>query len=472
MYILKLHDRNLLRQGQVSVVGVMVILMVTVILATTVYYWGISMVTGSQTGMEAPIDVNIQRLSEDLTIEAVEFTSESVKIHIANVGVVDLTVNAVYINNERYSLTQAIKPGEKETITVSIAWDPEETYHIVLATLLGNTYETYVRAPSAAGWLEEWSYRKSHEIQGSTAGSVTDYQVKIVVHYGSGSDSGENVYLNNHAKTDFGDVRFTHKDGSTELFYWMEEKVDGNYAVFWVKVPSIPSNPNSTTIYIYYGKSDASTTSNGLQTFVFFDDFTSLDPDIWYVVANDYSVSGGVLRINVGAVGLRNPLSYRLQDGYIVEAKTMFNVYASLYSGTVPEVSSSRFTASGNNREDATVLYMRGNNSRYLYYWIGDGSEPRYNVASGVRGWLSSEGVWYKTAVSIYGGTVRLWKDYSVQQTYNGIDWNKDIKYFSLGAFHGSRFYNIQDTSYDWVRIRKYVEPEPTHGSWGPEETP
>ena len=42
---------------------------------------------------------------------------------------------------------------------------------------------------------DSWSYRKSHVIN-SAAGAGTDYQVKIVVHYGSGADSGENVYLN------------------------------------------------------------------------------------------------------------------------------------------------------------------------------------------------------------------------------------------------------------------------------------
>lgn len=149
MYILKLHDRNLLRQGQVSVVGVMVILMVTVILATTVYYWGISMVTGSQTGMEAPIDVNIQRLSEELTMETVKFAAGNLTVYATNVGVVDVTVSAVYVNNEMYPVTppQTLKPGERGEITINVEWVSGETYHIALATSLGNLYETYVRAP-------------------------------------------------------------------------------------------------------------------------------------------------------------------------------------------------------------------------------------------------------------------------------------------------------------------------------------
>jgi len=101
--------------------------------------------------------------------------------------------------------------------------------------------------------LSGWQYRKLHKIRGSTAGEVTDYQIRIVVHYGSGTDNGEHVYLDGKCRSDFGDIRFTADDGVTELPYWIEEKVDGNYAVFWVKIPYIPAYPDTTTIYIYYG---------------------------------------------------------------------------------------------------------------------------------------------------------------------------------------------------------------------------
>ncbi|MEM3697109.1 MAG: hypothetical protein QXQ94_06380, partial [Candidatus Bathyarchaeia archaeon] len=73
------------------------------------------------------------------------------------------------------------------------------------------------------GWLSGWSYRKSHVIN-SASGAGTNYQVRVKAHYGSGTDNGENVYLNSHCRTDFGDVRFTDDDGETVLDYWMESK--------------------------------------------------------------------------------------------------------------------------------------------------------------------------------------------------------------------------------------------------------
>ncbi|RLI27326.1 hypothetical protein DRO58_04495, partial [Candidatus Bathyarchaeota archaeon] len=129
---------------------------------------------------------------------------------------------------------------------------------------MGNNMTSFL----AEGWLTGWQYRKSHTIIGSTAGAVTDYQVKIKVYYGGGSDSGENVYLNGKCQPDFDDIRFTASDGETLLSYWIEEKVDGNYAIVWVKIPSIPANPDTAIIYIYYGNPTATSESDEDATFI------------------------------------------------------------------------------------------------------------------------------------------------------------------------------------------------------------
>src|SRR3990172_2261025 len=119
-------------------------------------------------------------------------------------------------------------------------------------------------------WLTGWSHRKSHVINSATDAG-TDYQVKITAHYGSGSDGDDDFYCDSNCKTDFGDIRFTSSDGSTLLSYWMESKTDSDNAVFWVKVTDDLST-TARTIYVYYGKSDATTTSNGGNTFIWFDD--------------------------------------------------------------------------------------------------------------------------------------------------------------------------------------------------------
>jgi len=120
-------------------------------------------------------------------------------------------------------------------------------------------------------WLSGWSYRKSHVIN-SASGAETNYLVKIRVYYGSGTDSGGNVYVNGKCRTDFGDIRFTDDDGTTLLDYWMERKTNNDNADFWVEVADNLSS-NNQTIYIYYGKSDATTTQNGDNVYCWGDDF-------------------------------------------------------------------------------------------------------------------------------------------------------------------------------------------------------
>jgi hypothetical protein len=85
-------------------------------------------------------------------------------------------------------------------------------------------------------WLQGWNYRKKHDMHNFPTGAPYKYPMRFKVHYGSGVDSGEDVYLNGKCRSNFSDVRFTKKDGKTLLNYWLEKKVDNDYAIFWVEV--------------------------------------------------------------------------------------------------------------------------------------------------------------------------------------------------------------------------------------------
>ncbi|RLB80123.1 MAG: hypothetical protein DRH17_12545, partial [Deltaproteobacteria bacterium] len=311
-------------------------------------------------------------------------------------------------------------------------------------------------------WLEGWQYRKSHEIVGSTAGAVTDYQIRIKVHYGSGTDSGEDVYLNGKCRTDFGDIRFTSDDGVTELPYWMEEKVDGDYAIFWVKVPSIPANPNTATIYIYYGNPDATTTSNGDNTFLFFDDFegSDLDTSKWsteWLYGASYSVADSIITIT--SSGTRP---------YIHTLKTF----------TAPFVIEAKVQKINNDIEFGWFVTPP---------FRGTGSNPPttgYMLLDAI--WLSPESVLIDKAENkswIHLATTPLsvptgWHRMRVFQKTDGITGDidgtsastTDTSYQSGNICLTNRETNGAQQSFDWIFVRKYVDPEPSHGAWGSEE--
>jgi len=130
-------------------------------------------------------------------------------------------------------------------------------------------------------WLTGYNYRKQITIKGSSAGVQTNYQMKLNVHKGSGSDSGDDVYLGGSCRNDFNDIRFTKSDGETKLDYWRESYVSGDYAIFWIEFDSIPADPDSVNFYIYYDNSDASSESSGGDAFLFFDDFKLNDEGAW-----------------------------------------------------------------------------------------------------------------------------------------------------------------------------------------------
>ncbi len=136
-------------------------------------------------------------------------------------------------------------------------------------------------------WDIHRNNRIRHTITGSSSGAVTNWPYEITVIRGSGTNSGNTVYLPT-CQADFGDVRFTAADGVTELEYCLKS-VSGNTATFAVKVPSIPQAPGTTSIYIYWevipGTVAATTTSNPDARWVLYDDFEDgvINTSLWTV---------------------------------------------------------------------------------------------------------------------------------------------------------------------------------------------
>jgi MSHA biogenesis protein MshQ len=104
---------------------------------------------------------------------------------------------------------------------------------------------------SDAWGVSGWSYRKEITISHTNVDSdLTDFPLLVKI-------SGD-TDIGAHARSDGYDLRFTLADG-TSLPYEREDfSISGGAATgdFWVKVPTISATAD-TTIYAYYGKSDA-----------------------------------------------------------------------------------------------------------------------------------------------------------------------------------------------------------------------
>jgi hypothetical protein len=323
------------------------------------------------------------------------------------------------------------------------------------------------------GWLSGWGYRKSHVIN-PASGAGTNYQVRIVAHYGSGVDSGADVYLNSKCRTDFGDIRFTDDDGTTLLDYWMEEKVDSDYAVFWVEVADDLST-NPATIYIYYGKADATTTSNGSNTFLWFNDFSSV------IGFERFPYDGPP---SWGTEDGTAPTAWSLEAGYLkhVQANASSHEYALkslVHSNVAIGVKVNLLTASAiegvgvSGRYTKVDSYCNNYFARIEYY----GAAPHklslmknYNGAETNLGYYSFTAygnTWYKIELRMYGSSLKVFLDDVERVSVTDTAMSSGSELGCFGEYDAGR-----DQAYDDFHVRKYVEPEPSHGAWGSEETP
>ena len=316
----------------------------------------------------------------------------------------------------------------------------------------------------------DWHYRKCHVINSAT-GAGTGYQVRITAHYGAGADSGEDVYLNGNCRTDFGDVRFVSSDGVTELDYWMEtgSLTASNSVTFWVKVNEDLGAANRT-IYIYYGNAAATTMSNGDNTFSFFDDFDDTLSK-WVI---EKTLDGSDITINA-------PLSYVRCGGGITGG---FYGHTSL--GSSPTYTS--FTDGAIEmrlKESANALAeiaYRGD------FAANTGYKARYDCRTGSEsphmrppyyGWAA-----FGTAVTRFGLGTDTWYRgtvtvntagppflYTHQIFRNGVLVSSvtDATYAGPGEISLQNHYGSY-SDYDWVAVRKYVNPEPAHDLWCAEE--
>jgi hypothetical protein len=144
-------------------------------------------------------------------------------------------------------------------------------------------------ADGVVGGVAGFGFYKTHTLAGSADGALTDFQMSVTVHYGAGTDSGSDVYLDGKCQTDFDDVRFTDADGA-DIDYWRESVVDSDNAVFWFEAPNIPASPDTVDVRIYYGNATAADAGDIRATFLMGDDFESFAPAVLLGTPPTYAV--------------------------------------------------------------------------------------------------------------------------------------------------------------------------------------
>ncbi len=294
---------------------------------------------------------------------------------------------------------------------------------------------------TGVGSEESWHYaswsRRAPVTINNPGSALTDYQIKVDVTYDA------------DMQPDFDDIRFVDSDDATELAYWRESYIASTSAVFWVKVPSIPSG--NKTIYIYYGNATAGNASDGDATFVFFDDFlgSSLDMGKWYSWNANASVSGSIVTItNTGPWGgIFSNTQYSLPYIFIarVQKTTEFGI---------SQVGLERWYAS--TGDDTLNVFDTWGGSRPQVYYTSkyDGTDEWDEVGT----WNLS--TWYHYEIKGKSDEVKYYRDSVLQNTETVIN---AIPAGTMDIILSSGATNDQ-LLVDYCFIAQYADPEPTAG--------
>jgi PKD repeat protein len=144
------------------------------------------------------------------------------------------------------------------------------------------------------GLTTGWQYYQSNVIvpQNSTASNV---QCLFTIHRTTGSSDGFHIYVGTDCKEDFSDIRFYDIETNT-FFYHSIIDVIGNVSRIWVKIPTMEYGIPFTMI-VLYGNPDAIDVSDPVNTFLYYEDFSSgiLDPAYWSLSNINTSITDGVL---------------------------------------------------------------------------------------------------------------------------------------------------------------------------------
>ena len=272
-------------------------------------------------------------------------------------------------------------------------------------------------------------------------------------------DIDDQIQLNSHAKADFSDVKFTKADGTTLLKYWLEEKVDSDYAVYWVKFETVPASPGTLDYYVYYGNAGDSDASDGDNTFSFYDHFpgVALDAAKWDTFAiPTVVVAGSVVTVTVPGAAYRGIIG---KTSLAVGSR--WRCLGSLKHGAI----STRSVFGMASQEYDT---LGGNTPGQTFVWfdVATFDDFNHNGAQTVTSIPAYDDNNHRFMLEWKAGQILAYIDEVLVATIATNVTNLNL--YDTVAVYGAQ----GQTTMDWTFVAGYVSPEPVFAAWGAEETP
>jgi hypothetical protein len=311
---------------------------------------------------------------------------------------------------------------------------------------------TAFKTANAQDRLTGWLYRRAIVVNNTgNPNTLVDYQVLVVVDTASLISAGK-------LQSTCADIRFTDEDGVTLLNYWIESGCNTPSTRIWVKVPSIPAS-STKTIYLYYGNPVASSASDPKATFVLYDDFATLDSNVWYVVRGTVTLLNPGVRItgtgekwatNTGGAVVRTRTSYGI--GLSVMLKVDITNLTSFNRGGIT------LYIDDNNYVTVKRRQVSNTASWTMHFAV----EASASIPRETNPYVNINPVW--TRLDWYGNGV-----FDGYYSSDGVTWTK-IDTYTYTAFRSMYIALEVDAgpgssaiaSFYEIRARKYIPPDPT----------
>lgn len=376
------------------------------------------------------------------------------------------------------------------------AYPPETTIRVATGNFAGNDVEIAV---SDCNPMIEADFNDSFncvsfpmDADGAVVENIDGIHYCFIQSWNYGSSAELHIYdtkatciTNEHCKTDFGDVRFTSSDGTTELSYWMREYVEGDYAIFWVLMDEDPATTGSITLYCYYGNSGATTTSDitifpcielmdeaDLSTR--WDEVAGTNPTysidtvnhICHITDMDVGAGKGWLSKNTSIdFGTKFIIEDAMHDRYDFGGRGVFIATETAGAATENNLNGISITDGAWSTADYGILYWFGKQENLsipsgpaIYYYWTNGGYGYYSLTSYYE-WRVKQDL--NTVVQVN----HIWVDEALFDT-NTVTDVPDRMYIGL-----ERVETFQDAWIGSFLIRKFnYDEEPMHYSWDEEE--
>jgi hypothetical protein len=307
-----------------------------------------------------------------------------------------------------------------------------------------------------------WLYNNYITINPQT-GAGPGYQVEVDVLASS---------LGGLMRSDFGDIRFTSSDGSTQLNYWLKSYVANTSAVFIVQIIEDLSSV-MRTIYIWYGNAGATTTSNKFTTYDTWDDISS-DKTANYTPRRLWDGHNGPLVFGSGFYTFTSPATDEYAWEFPIAGSTQGYEFVCDYKF-------SSINSGGDNAQFGVGAYYQNGVGVYLLRDIQLGTTERVDIGKQVAPASHTEPTLYSTAEAnckisgnVYTFTGRFWINNFFAQA-----WDLDASHLKTTSGTDSSYTtgtvliysHIQGTTTLSIRnilLRHYTSPEPTVNTFGP----